>query len=234
MNRLISMAAIIAIALVVAVFGGTSTPAQAADVCPPLDSGKINTVGDPATVTVTAPAGFLIDRYCVKAGPTPVFINVNDLKTVVVDYPGIDSVSHYSLSYTVANTTTSSTTTSSSTSSTSTTSSTSSTSSTTTSTVPDYTTAVRGTTSTVERYPDPCIIDAVRYPEGEYVIDWDNPQGTTEWGFFPCSLPDPEHTTTTTTAPPTELPKTGGEVQMLLIAAALTMGGFAAVRFARA
>lgn len=57
---------------------------------------KVDTTGDPATVTVTAPDGFLIDAYCVKAG-TEKFI-IDDFEpaaSVVIDHPVKDSVSHY-------------------------------------------------------------------------------------------------------------------------------------------
>jgi hypothetical protein len=57
---------------------------------------KVDTTGDPATVTVTAPAGFLIDSYCVKAGTTKVIVPVTPpAATVVIDHPDKDSVSHY-------------------------------------------------------------------------------------------------------------------------------------------
>lgn len=92
--------------------GFVSVPAQAtpggggSDVCGPLDSGKIDTTGDPQTVTVTAPDGKLIDGYCVKAGSSnqgdgPVYVTVDPpVKTLTFGYPGGKAVSHYSLSYT--------------------------------------------------------------------------------------------------------------------------------------
>ena len=53
----------------VAFASSVSAPASGTpDVCAGLDSGKIDTSGDPATVTLTAPAGNLITEYCVKAG----------------------------------------------------------------------------------------------------------------------------------------------------------------------
>jgi hypothetical protein len=89
-----------ALTILVLALGLIALPADATDVCPGLDSGKIDTTGDPATVTVTAPDGFLIDSYCVKAGPGFVIINVDPpAETVVIDHPTKDSVSHYSLSY---------------------------------------------------------------------------------------------------------------------------------------
>ena len=82
--------------------------ANAADgnVCPPGDSGKIDVPGDQLSVTVTAPAGYLISGYCVKAGSVqggtggPVFVVVDPpTKTVTITYPGGKAVSHYSVTY---------------------------------------------------------------------------------------------------------------------------------------
>jgi len=59
-------------------------------ICEELDSGKINTVGDPSTVTVYAPPGYLIDGYCVKAATIKVFVPVvPPAATVVVDHPTV-------------------------------------------------------------------------------------------------------------------------------------------------
>ncbi|HET7691358.1 MAG TPA: hypothetical protein VFK41_13320 [Nocardioidaceae bacterium] len=74
-------------------------------VCSELDSGKINTTGDPETVTVEAPEGFLIDGYCVKAGSAnsgdgPVYIDVDPpVAELTFGYPGGKAVSHYAVSY---------------------------------------------------------------------------------------------------------------------------------------
>jgi hypothetical protein len=72
-------------------------------VCGALDSGKIDTDGDPSSVTYTATDGYLIGGYCVKAGSAyqgygPVYITVEPpQKTVTITYPGKDSISHYSV-----------------------------------------------------------------------------------------------------------------------------------------
>jgi LPXTG-motif cell wall-anchored protein len=72
------------------------------DVCPAGDSGKIDTPGEPLSVTVTAPAGFLIDSYCVKAGSEnqgdgPVVVDVvPPAAEVTITYPGGKEISHYS------------------------------------------------------------------------------------------------------------------------------------------
>ena len=61
---------------------GSATATNVGQVCPPLDSGKIDTTGDPASVTVNAPAGNVITGYCVKAGSVnsgdgPEFVALN-------------------------------------------------------------------------------------------------------------------------------------------------------------
>lgn len=57
--------------------------------------------GYPDTVEYTAPSGFLVDKYCVKAGSTqqgngPLIVDVTPpASTVTIDYPEKDSISHY-------------------------------------------------------------------------------------------------------------------------------------------
>ena len=69
---------------------------------------KIDTTMDPATVTYTAPAGFLVDEYCVKAGSDSsgggkvIVVVSGPQKTVIIDHPTVNSVSHYSVSFTPA------------------------------------------------------------------------------------------------------------------------------------
>ena len=93
-----TMVGALALTLAVGALPAQATPHES--VCEPLDSGKIDTTGDPATVSVTAPVGQLIDGYCVKAGTTNYFVPVEPpQQTVVIDHPDKDSVSHYSVSY---------------------------------------------------------------------------------------------------------------------------------------
>jgi len=57
---------------------------------------KVNTVGDPATVPYVAPAGYLVDVFCVAAGGGALIIDVTpDAASIVVDHPSVNSVSHY-------------------------------------------------------------------------------------------------------------------------------------------
>jgi hypothetical protein len=108
---------LVLLAVMLAAVAATAPTALASDVCPDLDSGKINTSGDPLSVTVTAPAGFLIDGYCVKAGSSnqgdgPVMVVVDPPQaTVTISYPGGKAVSHYSYSLVAVTTTTTTTTT---------------------------------------------------------------------------------------------------------------------------
>jgi hypothetical protein len=60
---------------------------------------KVDTTGDPATVTVNADPGYLIDAYCVKAGSKEDAVHVIPVDppaaSVIIDHPVKDSVSHY-------------------------------------------------------------------------------------------------------------------------------------------
>jgi LPXTG-motif cell wall-anchored protein len=79
-------------------------------VCEGYDSGKIDTEGDPESVTFEAPAGELISGYCVKAGSTKqgeddggaYFVTLDDpAPSVTITYPwgGGRAVSHYAVQY---------------------------------------------------------------------------------------------------------------------------------------
>lgn len=109
MRRTVALTAAALLALPVIAL--SSAPAQAEDdgndgkVCLGLDSGKIDTTGDPQTVTVHAPAGQLVTGYCVKAGSLqqgngPVYVELEEATDVlVIRHPSTKAVSHYSLSY---------------------------------------------------------------------------------------------------------------------------------------
>jgi hypothetical protein len=83
---------------------GISPAAAQQAVCPGLDSGKIDTSGDPGSVTVTAPEGYLISGYCVKAGSDEsdagvAFVTVSPPQaSVTISHPSGKAVSHYSYS----------------------------------------------------------------------------------------------------------------------------------------
>lgn len=113
MKYLRAIGATLLLAAGLALTFGPSASATSDEVCPGLDSGKIDTTGDPQSVTVDAPAGQLISGYCVKGGSEgPIFVAVDPpAATVTIDYPGVNgggqqpAVSHYSLSYVPVTTT---------------------------------------------------------------------------------------------------------------------------------
>jgi hypothetical protein len=63
-------------------------------------STKIDVVGEQKVVTVTAPEGYLISGYCVKAGTQTTFVTVDPpQETVQISAPNGKGVSHYSVTY---------------------------------------------------------------------------------------------------------------------------------------
>jgi hypothetical protein len=103
-----AIAAVIMLVIGGSIAGITSTASATEaieQVCKPLDSGKIDTSGDPATVPVTAPEGFLISGYCVKAGSAnqgdgPEYVTlVTPVASITFGHSSGKAVSHYSASY---------------------------------------------------------------------------------------------------------------------------------------
>ncbi|MDP2772690.1 MAG: hypothetical protein Q8O61_03960 [Nocardioides sp.] len=111
---LATTAALLAVPVLALTTGLTTTAAHADNdgndgkVCVELDSGKIDTTGDPQTVTYTAPAGQVVTSYCVKAGSTkqgdgPVYVQLEETtSTLVIRHPSGKAVSHYSVALTTA------------------------------------------------------------------------------------------------------------------------------------
>src|SRR5688572_13707159 len=104
-----------AAALLTLTLVGVSAPATADNnppgqeqVCPDGDVPKTDTSGDPATVEYTAPAGYVVYQYCVKAGSDGYIIVTVDppTQTVTIDHPTKDSVSNWSVWYKLDTTTT--------------------------------------------------------------------------------------------------------------------------------
>lgn len=221
-------------------------PAAATEaVCGPLDSGKIDTSGDPATVNVQAPDGFLIDGYCVKAGSAnqddggPVYVDVHPTASVTFGHPTGKAVSHYSVSYTDAPTETTAPET----------------------TAPETTVPAPTTTDheacipegvevtdydTGQTYnylvPGPIGVDSCGQPIPDICVDWGD-HFSTLWTVMDCTpIPDttavaatgepPAPPTTATAAP--ALPETGAETWIIAaLAAALLGGGYSLTRIAR-
>jgi hypothetical protein len=101
MKRFVVAVTVAAAALAFSAIAGGQPGGQ---VCPELDSGKIDTTGEPVSITITAPDGFLISGYCVKSGSPqsgdgPVLVSVNPpAKEVTITYPSGKVISHYSYS----------------------------------------------------------------------------------------------------------------------------------------
>ncbi|MGR2753397.1 LPXTG cell wall anchor domain-containing protein [Agromyces arachidis] len=74
-------------------------------VCDGLDSGKIDTTGDPESVVIEAPEGYVITGYCVKAGSAnqgdgPEYFEVDPpVEELEIEHSSGKAVSHYSFSY---------------------------------------------------------------------------------------------------------------------------------------
>jgi hypothetical protein len=101
--------AVVRILLVVALFavpaalGGSPYKVDANDkVCTGLTSGKIDVSGDHTTLTLTAPDGYLISGYCVKAGSVnqdegPEYYAVEPpAASVEISHSTGKAISHYS------------------------------------------------------------------------------------------------------------------------------------------
>ncbi|MDO9495464.1 MAG: hypothetical protein Q7J48_07165 [Nocardioides sp.] len=108
MRRTASLAATAALlAVPVLAMATLTTTAAHADndgqVCRDLDSGKLDTSGDPQSVTYTAEPGQVITGYCVKAGSVhqgdgPVYVELEETTGVlVIRHPSGKAVSHYSV-----------------------------------------------------------------------------------------------------------------------------------------
>lgn len=92
-----------ALAIGFVIMGGSALANE--QVCPGLDSGKIDESGNKTKVTVTAPDGYLIDGYCAKAGSAkhgygPELVTVDPPQaSVTISHSSGKDLSHYSVSY---------------------------------------------------------------------------------------------------------------------------------------
>jgi hypothetical protein len=110
--------ALLLVAGLMALGAGQASAGNDGQVCDGLDSGKIDVSGSHLTLEVAAPAGQLIDGYCIKAGsvqqglgPKQVTLD-QPVQSLTIVYPAATkSISHYALSYVPATTATPPTTT---------------------------------------------------------------------------------------------------------------------------
>lgn len=86
----------------------TETYTYGDDVCPDMDVAKTNTVGDPETLTLTAPEGKLVSAYCIKSGSAskdegPKIVVLDEpVAELVIAYPAggkCKAISHYAVAY---------------------------------------------------------------------------------------------------------------------------------------
>ncbi len=104
MRKLVATIAIATLATVGAIaaagISGANVPMQA-ETCNETGPGwqdKVETTGNPPSVTVTAPEGFLIDAFCVKAGQFTEIIPVDPpQQTVTISAPTGQAVSHFQI-----------------------------------------------------------------------------------------------------------------------------------------
>ena len=73
-------------------------------VCPDLDTGKIDPPGDPTSFTFTAPEGKVIVQVCVKAGSAeqeegPFFIDFPGVTSATFSHPSGKEISHFSVKF---------------------------------------------------------------------------------------------------------------------------------------
>ncbi|GAB3040114.1 hypothetical protein GCM10027052_21080 [Parafrigoribacterium mesophilum] len=99
--------ALLLLAGLMALGAGQASAGNDGQVCAGFDSGKIDVSGSHLALEVAAPAGQLIDGYCIKAGSVqqglgPKWVDVNPpVASLTISYPtATKNISHYALSYT--------------------------------------------------------------------------------------------------------------------------------------
>ena len=109
MRKLLATIAIVTLATVGAIGTAGIVGAQGqADVCPDLDTGKLDPPGEPTSVTITAPAGQVIVQVCLKAGSGqqeegPEFFNFDPgVTTITLSHSSGKEISHYSVDFAAA------------------------------------------------------------------------------------------------------------------------------------
>jgi hypothetical protein len=108
----VEMKKVLILFALLALFLAPAAPAQAAStapvnegVCAPGDTGKIDVDGSIKTITVTAPEGYLVSGYCVKAGSIvqgdgPEYVEVDPSQaSVTFGHSTGKDISHYSATF---------------------------------------------------------------------------------------------------------------------------------------
>jgi hypothetical protein len=102
-KKLMGALALLAAAAVVVLSVGVATAAPlVSQVCAGGDSGKVDVLGDDTTMTLTAPDGYLISGYCVKAGSAKQGLGAEwhaldpPAASVEISHSSGKAISHYS------------------------------------------------------------------------------------------------------------------------------------------
>jgi hypothetical protein len=101
-KKLIGALVVLASSMVVMLaIGAAPAVSSGGQVCPAGSSGKIDVSGDDTMLTITAPDGFVITGYCVKAGSAkqgngPESYVVDAATSVVISHSSGKGISHYS------------------------------------------------------------------------------------------------------------------------------------------
>jgi hypothetical protein len=93
--------ALLAVVLVLTIGVGSAASSDTG-ICVGGDSGKVDVYGEAVTLTITAPDGFVITGYCVKAGSTKqglgseYYVVDPPAASVVISHSSGKAISHYS------------------------------------------------------------------------------------------------------------------------------------------
>jgi hypothetical protein len=103
--RSLAILATIAIATLATIGAAGTVGAGVDQVCPDLDTGKIDPPGDPTSLVITAPPGQVIVQVCVKAGSAvqgdgPEFTDFDPgVTSTTISHSSGKEISHYSVKY---------------------------------------------------------------------------------------------------------------------------------------
>ena len=102
MKKLIAALVVLASCAVVLTVGVAPAISSGSLACPAGTSGKIDVSGDDTTLTITAPDGYVITGYCVKAGSAKQgngpesYVVDPPVTSVVISHSSGKGISHYS------------------------------------------------------------------------------------------------------------------------------------------
>jgi hypothetical protein len=102
MKKVIATLSLSIVVIAMTAMVGVAQGVPGDQVCPPLDSGKIDVSGENTSLTVTAPPGMEITGYCVKAGSAnqglgAEITDIENTATVTLEHSSGKAISHYSL-----------------------------------------------------------------------------------------------------------------------------------------